>query len=252
VETAERMAGGQIDDVWEVTLGDRRRVVVKRTRAPATFEAEGLGVLSAAGAPVPEVLSHRDHVLVMTHVSGAPDWAGLGRSLATVHRSTGEAFGWHRDNVLGPLPQRNTPSPDWPTFYAERRIVPYLGIDDLPDEAARRLERACHGPMLRLLDHDPVPSLVHGDLWAGNVVDGRWLIDPAVHHADREVELAYMDLFGRLPRPMWDAYLDAWPLAEGWEQRRPALQLYNLLVHVAIFGRRYVEPIVSRLDDLGW
>jgi fructosamine-3-kinase len=106
--------------------------------------------------------------------------------------------------------------------------------------------------MLRLLDHDPVPSLVHGDLWAGNVVDGRWLIDPAVHHADREVELAYMDLFGRLPRPMWDAYLDAWPLAEGGEQRRPALQLYNLLVHVAIFGRRYVEPIVSRLDDLGW
>lgn len=252
VRHAERMTGGQIDDVWDVTLDDGRRVVVKRTRAPATFEVEGLAALAAAGAPVPAVLAHEPHLVVMEHTSGEPDWSTLGRRVASLHRTTGERFGWHRDNVLGPLPQRNEPSADWPAFYAEHRIVPYLHLDDLPNAVAGRLERATGGPMRDLLAHDATPSLIHGDLWSGNVVDGSVLVDPAVYHADREVELAYADLFGGFPDPFWEGYLDAWPLDDGWEQRRPALQLYNLLVHVAVFGERYVPPVVERLDGLGW
>ena len=50
----------------------------------------------------------------------------------------------------------------------------------MPAELRLRLERACDGPIQALLPDAPVPSLTHGDLWPGNMIDGRWLVDPAV------------------------------------------------------------------------
>jgi fructosamine-3-kinase len=93
---------------------------------------------------------------------------------------------------------------------------------------------------------------VHGDLWSGNIVAGRWLIDPAVHFADRELDLAFAAVFGGIPARMWSAYEESWPLDEGWEARRPALQLYHLLVHVRLFGGGYRAMVADRLDALGW
>lgn len=253
VRDAQPLRGGMIADAWVADLADGRRVVVKRTDDyDARLEADGLAALAEAGAPVPEVLSVDAKLLVMTFVEGRDDWAGLGATIARIHRHTSDSFGWHQDNVIGPLRQDNTETDDWPSFYAERRIRPWLDADALPGEARRRLERALDGPLLELLDRSAPASLIHGDLWSGNVVDGSYLIDPAVYRADREVELAYMDLFGGFPPALWRGYEEEWPLADGWQHRRPALQLYNLLVHVALFGANYVRPTVARLDQLGW
>ncbi|MDX1619795.1 MAG: fructosamine kinase family protein, partial [Nitriliruptorales bacterium] len=176
----------------------------------------------------------------------------LGRSLAAVHRTTTDRFGWERDNVIGPLPQSNRWDEDWGRFFAEQRIGPWLDADALPSPARQRLVSACEGPLQSLLDHHPAPSLIHGDLWSGNVVDGAYLIDPAVHYADRELELAFAALFGGIPDAFWRGYEAAWPLPTGWEDRRPALQLYHLLVHVELFGSGYVGQVERRLDRLGW
>lgn len=237
---------------WAVTLTDGREIVVKRTGYDAGLEAEGLEALAAAGAPVPAVLAVTPDLLVMSHVGGRPDWAGLGAALAAVHRHDGGSFGWHRDNVIGSLPQDNRTSRSWPTFYVDRRIRPHLSTPALPGPVRRRLEVAADGPTRALLDHEPAASLIHGDLWSGNVVDGCYLVDPAVNHADRELELAFMATFGGFPDELWRSYTEAWPLDDGWQRRRPALQLYHLLVHVALFGEGYVGAVVARLDALGW
>jgi fructosamine-3-kinase len=241
--------GGDIGEVVRAELADGRTVVVKSTSYDADLEAEGLHALAEAGAPVPAVLDVQPHRLILEHVSGPADWATLGRSLAQVHRHTAERFGWHRDNVIGPLRQRNGWRDRWPEFHVEQRLAPYLG--DLPSDLAARLERAMTGPLPRLLDHDAPASLVHGDLWTGNVVAGRWLIDPAVHHADREVDLAMLTLFGDAPAALHRAYAEAWPLDPGWERRRPALQLAPLLVHVRLFGGGYIASVARRLDAIG-
>ena len=97
-----------------------------------------------------------------------------------------------------------------------RRIVDLAG----PDEPAARL---------------------HGDLWSGNLVwtSGTvWLVDPAAHGGHRETDLAMLALFGcpQLPRVV-DAYQEATPLADGWEDRVALHQLFPLLVHACLFGR---------------
>lgn len=247
-----RVGGGSICAVWRAQLADGRDVVVKQTPYPPEVEADGLSALGDAGAPVPEVLAVEDDVLVLAHVSGSQDWAGLGRRLAALHAHTGEWFGWHRDNLIGSLPQRNPPTDDWAAFFAEHRVRPYLDAAALPGSVRERLAQALDGPLQDLLGHGPPPSLVHGDLWSGNVVDGRWLIDPAVCYADRELELAFMDAFGGFPSALFDAYAAEWPLPDGWEARRPAHALYHLLVHVELFGSAYVGAVTRRLDALGW
>lgn len=230
-----------------------RTVAVKTTTYDARLEADGLKALARAGAPVPHVYEATSEVLVMDWVSGRPDWYGLGAALASVHRSSAPAFGYSIDNMIGGLAQPNGWDESWATFFVSKRIEPHLEDPAVPDGLRRRLGTAIEAGLFELLDaHDPSPSLVHGDLWAGNIIDGRYLIDPAVSYSDREIELAFMAVFGGIPEGMWQGYLDAWPLPEGWQSRRPALQLHHLLVHVRLFGGGYISMVEERLDRLGW
>lgn len=239
--------------VERVVQADGAVVAVKRTTYDARLEARGLRLLEEAGAPVPTVLDVTTDRLVMPWVDGPPDWESLGRALAKVHRTTSTCFGLDHDNLIGGLVQRNTERARWGEFFAEKRVLDHLDDPAVPAELARRLRAACDGPLQTLLGgHEPTPSLIHGDLWAGNVVGGRWLIDPAVAYADREMELAFMSMFGGIPEAMFGAYLEEWPLADGWEDRRPAHRLHHVLVHVRLFGAGYVAELAAILDALRW
>ena len=247
------LGGGYICATTRGRLTDGREVVVKRCPYPAEVEADGLAALAAAGTPVPAVLGVAGRVLVLEHVGGPPDWPALGRAIAGLHRVTGPRFGWHRDNYQGLTAQDNRWSDDWPTFYAERRVRAHLADPGVPEPLRRRVERACDGPLPALLRPRPPASLTHGDLWAANVVEGRWLVDPAVSFADRELELAYMQLGDGLPPELLAAYRDAYPTDPGYERRRPALQLHKFLNNIRHFGPdRYVPRIEAVLDGYGW
>jgi fructosamine-3-kinase len=246
------LSGGLICGVVRGRLADGRDVVVKRCPYPAEVEADGLRAMAAAGAPVPEVLGAAGHALVMRYVTGPPDWAALGRAVARMHRCTSTRYGWHRDNSGGETTQHNDWCYEWPTFFVERRVRAHLPDPQVPESIRRRLERACDGPLPALLPTYPLASLTHGDLWVGNIVAGRWLIDPAVSYVDRELELAFMQMSDTLPQTLFDAYRDEWPLDPSYQRRRPALQLHKLLNNVRHFGPRYLPPIEAILDEYGW
>ena len=232
----------------------RRRapaVVVKRCPYPAEVEADGLAALAAAGAPVPAVLAATGDLLVLERVDGA---AGLGR--ARPRRRP--AAPHHRPAVR--LAPRQLRRPDRAAqrlarrladFFVENRVRVHLADPAVPDALRRRLERACAGRCRRCCPTRPPASLTHGDLWTGNVVGGRWLVDPAVAYVDRELELAFMDM-ADLPAEFHAAYRADWPPDPGYPQRRPALQLHKLLVNLRHFGERYVPRIEAVLDGYGW
>lgn len=248
---AVALGGGDVAATWRVTLADDRDVVVKTGPTDARLEAEGLEALRTAGALTPTVLAVDEQVLVLEHVTGRGDPHAFGRMLAEVHATTAERFGWHRDNAIGPLVQHNEPSTDWPGFLAGQRLEPHLEV--LRPSLANRVRSAIDdGRLTEVLDHEPAPSLVHGDLWSGNVLGWRWLIDPAVHYADREVDLAMLELFGGIPAAVEAGYTELAPLPEGAARRRSVLQLVPLLVHVRLFGASYLGGVQRRLDALGW
>lgn len=254
LRTPRRLGGGSICEVWRGELDDGTPVVVKRAPYDVTVEVDGLEALRVAAAPVPEVLGADGHTLVLRYVDGPPDWRAMGHAVARLHHDTaGDRFGWHRDNLLGRAVQPGGWSDDWPTFFADHRLRPLLTAEALPGAVRARIEHALDGPLRDLLGATgPQASLIHGDLWSGNVVAGRWLIDPAVWMADRELELAFARMFGGIPSAFFRAYADTWPLPDGAAGREPALQLYHILIHVWHFGAGYVPMVIDRLDRLGW
>lgn len=251
------LSGGCIGTVTRVDLADGRTVVAKAAGPDGTLDIEGymLDYLARTHTvPVPAVIHAAPDLLVMEYVEsgGALDTAAQEHAadlLAALHGITADAYGHERDTLIGPLSQPNPWTKSWVDFFRDQRLVfmGRLALDSgaLPRDAYGRLEKFC----ARLGDYigEPNrPSLIHGDMWGGNVLarDGRIsaFIDPAIHHADPEVELAFSTLFGTYGEPFFQRYNEHRPIRPGFfETRRDIYNLYPLLVHTRLFGGHYAS-----------
>lgn len=249
----------------EVTLDGGQVVMVKRGDEPGSVRAEAAGLRWLAGAGtvgVPAVHGHDERWLVTDRVpTGRPSAASaarFGRDLAALHASGAPAFGAPPpdgpvDAYIGLAPMRNVTGTDWPRWYAEQRVLPYLrrAVDDgiLRHSEASGVERLCDR-LPELAGPAEPPARLHGDLWNGNVLwgtDGQaWVIDPAAHGGHRETDLAMLHLFGCPHLDLvLDGYQEAAPLAGGWADRVGLHQLFPLLVHAVLFGRGYAEQALA-------
>ncbi len=267
---AEPVGGGMVNEAARVET-KRGSVFVKwnMDAPPRTFEceADGLRRLAATNTlRIPEVLDFTD-ASDSDRINGWPsylilEWIeqdpprdprafcrGFAGGLAALHRhnpAPDGMFGLERDNYLGSQPQDNTRTASWPEFYRDRRVLPQMErarrLGRLPGYRERMVVEVCER-MADLMDGiESRPVLEHGDLWSGNyltVGDEAVVIDPAVYYADREVEMAYVELFGGFPVGFVEAYDAAYPLDPGYEYRRPLHQLYPLLIHLNHFGETY-------------
>ena len=250
------VAGGDICTATRIRLSNGSSALIKtRPHAPAEFfrsEAEGLRWLAATtGVDVPQVLAVEDDCLVLEWIErtrpSVEAAEQLGRALAVTHRTGAPTFGTESgvDGFIGRLPLPNRGTESWPEFYAVRRVLPYLKLASDRGGISSNDTAAVDQVVRRIADlagPDEPPARLHGDLWSGNLVWGQgarvWLIDPAAHGGHRETDLAMLALFGcpQLPRVL-DAYREATPLADGWEDRVALHQLFPLLVHACLFGR---------------
>ena len=270
VTASEAVSGGSINRAARLTLSDGRRVFVKHhpDAPPGVFraEADGLSWLAAAGAlRTPAVLAVADDAgepgprfLALEWIApGPPDPEAFGRGLAALHAAGAPAFGWDRDNFIGPLPQLNDAmGGGWAEFYAERRLAPMArrAVEGgaLPSSFLDDLERL-RARLPELAGPPEPPARLHGDLWGGNALlgaeGGPAVVDPAVHGGHREVDLAMMRLFGGFPDSAFAAYEEAFPPAPGHAERVGLWQLHPVLVHVCLFGGAYAAQarrLVSR------
>ena len=261
VRSLQRVGGGDINDAYGAELEDGGRAFVKtRAGAPAgeyPAEAAGLRWLAVPnGLGVPEVLGVLDEEDTpgCSRSNGSSrgrraTQAELGRGLAWVHAAGADAFGGAESLRIGPLVLPNDPLPDWPSFYAERRLRPLLGPardgGSLSSEGVRAVERVCER-IADLAGPPEPPARLHGDLWSGNVLwsGGRpYAIDPVAYGGHREVDLAMLRLFGSPGPRLLAAYEEVAPLAPGHEERVALYQLFPLLVHTVLFGGGYGSSV---------
>jgi fructosamine-3-kinase len=124
------------------------------------------------------------------------------------------------------------------------------------DDAMLGRIRGLADKLEELIEEPARPSLLHGDLWQGNLLvrEGRVaaFIDPAIYYGHGEMDLAFATLFGTLSEPFFEAYQEQRPIAAGFfEQRRDLYNLWPLLGHVLFFGGSYlgqVDAILRRHD----
>jgi fructosamine-3-kinase len=262
------VGGGCINTT--VRLSDGRQswfVKINASSMLDMFEAEraGLEELERANAiRVPRPLAvgseGAQSWLVLEDIRFGQPRAGsardAGRRLAALHGTTASAFGWRRDNTIGATPQPNAWTASWLEFWRDQRLGHQLRLAARNGFGGRlqTLGERLIELLPALLDHAPPPSLLHGDLWGGNIgytVDGEPVIyDPAVYYGDREADLAMTELFGGFGGEFYAGYREAWPLDAGYATRKILYNLYHVLNHLNLFGGGYgaqAESMTARL-----
>jgi fructosamine-3-kinase len=250
VRTRRRLPGGFANPVWLCELDDGEHVVVKASASDAAdqfaSEAAGLEALaSLGGLTTPRVVAAGPHSIVLEALDPhLPDtgrfWQQAARLVAHMHSTTAhDRFGWENDGWLGLFPQRNGWDADGHRYFAENRVLRYLGearVETALDAGDRAgIERVCS--RLSQLIPDTGACLTHGDLWRNNVIadrDGRpAFLDPAVSYTWAEVDVAHMLCSGGVPESFFKAYADVRPLHPEWREHARILNLRQLLAMLA-------------------
>jgi protein-ribulosamine 3-kinase len=199
IERRVRLAGGNISAVERLHTNHGTYILKSLPRdMPGLLraEADGLEALRRSGTPlaVPAVIACIEGstaFLILEDLGLGP--AGdhfderIGLGLAALHRCTAPRFGFPRDTFCGATSQPNTWTDSWTAFYGRQRLghqmtlasrARLLSISDTSviEQLISRLDTLLQEP-------EEGASLIHGDLWSGNLhvtaAGNPALIDPA-------------------------------------------------------------------------
>ena len=266
IEHKSQLTGGNINIAYHISgKGQQYFVKINQREQLEQFDTEVLSLQALHHAncvKVPKVICAGQTLdkayLVLEYLPLSSEtvsgWRHLGQQLAMLHRQHEQAmYGFDWDNMLSNTPQPNKWQPNWSSFFSEQRIGWLLqllleqgfgfgNIDMLVEQCRQRLQH-----------YQPEPSLLHGDLWRGNVGfigETPAIFDPACYYGDREADLAFTTLFGRFPENFYQAYQELYPLDKSYTERRDLYNLYHVLNHAYLFRGAYLVQAQELIKQL--
>lgn len=267
LRSARPLGGGCIGEVYRVELEDGMPLVAKVDRkAEAHLERESYMLRylrENSDLPVPEVHHGSETLLLMEFIEGSSRFSKgaehhAAELLASLHDVTAKAYGHEQDTLIGSLDQPNPWNESWVEFFRDNRLLYLADVAHesgrLPLEDRKRIDQLA-GKLEGLIEEPEKPSLIHGDVWSANVLATgdriSAFLDPAIYHADREMELAFISLFNSFGQDFLDRYRELHGIRDGFETRRDIYNLYPLLVHVYFFGGGYLGSVQNTLSRFG-
>jgi fructosamine-3-kinase len=255
--------------VVRVEMADGSVLAAKYPKAGAasTTQLEGR-MLKYLGAetelPVPQVMAVTPDILLMSFIEAR---GGLNEAaqkdaamhIAKLHDLSSEDFGFPFDTLYGPADQPNSRTPSWVEFFRDRRLLHMARVvteaGRISNQMMARIE-ALADKLNDLISEPEMPSLLHGDLWQGNVIinNGRVaaFLDPAIYFGHAEMDLAFSTLFGTMKTPFFDVYSSFRTIeADFFEVRKDIYNLWPLLGHVLFFGESYLGQVEAVLHRHG-
>ena len=258
---------GQIGDIYKLQTADKSYIL--KTSEPSSMlqtEADMLIDINKYKIPVPKVFDVSDRYLLMefvaeSSVSNEVKELYAAKSLSELHSVTNESrmYGYYYDTSIASFTQKNEQTQyNWGLFLGQMRIMPMARIcyerGQLSKKSVNKLETLCRDIYKRIDMSTVTPSLLHGDLWSGNILfnhEGATLIDPAIYFGDREMELAFILMFNTFGDTFFNSYAEIHVLSDNfYETKVPLYQVYPYLVHIALYGSAYVSGLEEQLKRL--
>jgi len=268
LEQQSRVDGGSINNAFLLTSAEGIQYFVKtnRTGQLKMFVAEASGLREMASSKtlkVPEVVCYGETptqsyiVLEYLEMAGHADQSLLAEQLAAMHQVTAGEFGWKIDNTIGSTFQSNAYMASWIEFWRKHRLGFQLQLA-AQNGYVGELQHLGEQLLVALPDlfagRNIQPSMLHGDLWGGNVAglrDGTPVIyDPALYYGDREADLAMTYLFGGFGADFYACYQDRFPVDDGFALRKTFYNSYHIINHLNMFGDGYHAQAVQMLASV--
>lgn len=240
-----------------IKLNDKSRLQQFESEAYSLEQIKQLNVMACPNVVTTGTTLDKSFLVLeylpFNHASNQ-NWYQFGKQLATMHKQSSHGqFGWQHDNYIGTTPQPNSWQSNWRTFFAEQRIgwqLQLLAEKSIKLGSIDYIINVCHDA---LLHHQVTPSLVHGDLWQGNIGfsdNAAYIFDPASYYGDREVDIAMSELFGQMPDEFYQGYQEVFPLDADYDKRKLIYNFYHILNHANLFGGVYIEQSKANLSRI--
>lgn len=262
IKEMKPVSGGDVNEAYRIeTTNGPYFLLVQHDRSDDFYAAEiaGLEAFEAADVTAPVVKAHGqingDAYLLLSYLEEghSGNQRELGKLVAKLHshHEPHGKFGFHLPYHGSDITFENGWKDTWITIFVEQRL------DQLRDEIVNRglwskeelslFEKVREKIIKTLENHNSKPSLLHGDLWAGNYMflsNGEpALFDPSPLYGDREFDLGATKVFGGFTNEFYDAYNEALPLSKGADDRIKFYELYLLMVHLVKFGSMYAGSV---------
>ncbi len=265
----KQVDGGDIHSSWQLEFSNKKLFLKKNVRNKKflKFEKHCLQNLrkfiNQENLVIPEVIAYKNinnvEILLIEWIDMQNfNQKKLGKGLGEMHLKATESnptmFGFPVEGFIGTTDQKKGWIDNWTDCFLKLRIMPQLSILEnnfLSNEIIKKLKEKIKA---ELLDHKPINTLVHGDLWSGNIgmeKDGKGVIfDPASWWADNEVDIAMTKLFGGFRKEFYEEYHKIFPLKEGFEKRIIIYNFYHILNHANMFGGGYLNQVEDYVKEI--
>lgn len=263
--TRTLLSQSSIASTYKINHSDTTHVLKESSDAKiVAIEAFMLNYLKERGLNVPDIITLNNNLLTTQYIESQSKITKkhekiIAKQLSQLHQHTQETYGFEKSTTIGGFLQSNIPNKRWTDFFIEQRVLSFAilafeeGAIDL--ELLRRIESFAE-KMGRYLIEPKQPSLLHGDVWNGNLIptqDNVYFIDPAIYYGHNEIELAFIGMFNTLGDTFYNEYHRLNPIEDGFFQER--MDIYNLypyLVHVRAFGISYMNGVERILQKFGF
>ncbi|WP_267201655.1 fructosamine kinase family protein [Limosilactobacillus kribbianus] len=265
LDSFQPVSGGDINESYRIEADGHSYFIKIQPNQPATYFQHEINGLKAIGkvtnTPTPlhnGVIDDNAYLVLNWLDESAGSQAALGRAVATMHQqeSANGQFGFVDNHRTKALVKDNSWNQSWADFYVNQRLLPEVKV---AAERGRwnRWRQEHFDQLIKQFtayyqEHTVKPSLLHGDLWAGNFMFANnepYLIDPDAVYGDREFDLAMTTVFGGFDQEFYQAYAAQYPFTPGINDRLPWYRFYYLCMHLVLFGESYggaVDQILSQ------
>ncbi|UXR78197.1 MULTISPECIES: fructosamine kinase family protein [unclassified Staphylococcus] len=269
IKTITPVSGGDVNQAYRVETAKDVYFLLVQSQQPSEFyaaEIAGLNAFEQANITAPQVIANGciegDAYLLLSYleegVIGSQE--ALGRCVAHLHqvKSPNNQFGFDLPYHGSAISFDNQWRATWHDLFLQQRIQPLVQRIEAEglwtEHDSVQFEQVYNLMSQTLKVHESEPSLLHGDLWAGNymfLTDGTpALFDPSPLYGDREFDLGATKVFGGFSPDFYRAYHQAYPLKEGATFRIQFYELYLLLVHLVKFGTIYLPTVREKMEGI--
>ena len=212
----------------------------------------------------PNIINYSDKFLIMSFISNNDDQPektniDLLNSIISIHSIKNKDYGFDFDTQIGGLKQINSKSKNWKEFYTDKRlsyIFDLVNKNKPMDKSINTRIDLLIKKMDNFIPTNPRPSLLHGDLWEGNILFKNkkfvGFIDPGSFYGHNELEVSYLRWFNPkfIDNNFLNKYNDHIKVDKNYLEYEPVYQLYYSLLNVYLWDRRYVEDVRRLLDKI--